>query len=96
MADILGSNFVVTVRAATLLIAMTQQGQLYLRSNGEKCCAQNKNVTEVYFRKFQKYRIIREAGISRTPARTKFSNPFDACALKRDQNMLSIKGEDTM
>ena len=58
MADILRSNFVVTVRAATLLVAAGTA--LLIRSNGENFCAPNKNVTDVYF---QKYRMIREAGI---------------------------------
>ena len=94
MADILRSNFVVTVRAATLLVAMDSAGTALLTKQRRKIL---RSEQKCYGRLLSKIPKISPRGwYSRTPARTLFSNPFDACALKRDQNMLSIKGEDTM
>ena len=68
MVDILRSNF--TVHVATLLVVMNSAGTA---RNGEKFCAPNKNVTDVYF---QTLRIIREAGIPERRQELRLATPL--------------------
>ena len=90
MVDILRSNFIVTVHVATLLVAMNSAGTALLTEQRRENL---RSEQKCYGRLFSK---LTHNWYSRTPTRTSFSNPIDACTLERDRNMLGFKGKDTM